>query len=89
MRSAGKKDKLPQSFASYDEAGQFWDTHDSVDYEENLVPVAGASIRLERRHFEVEVDEDVVKALHRLAKARRKNPSCVANDLLRRDLALA
>ena len=88
MRRADRKDELPEAFASYDEAGEFWDTHDSADYQEHLIPVT-ATIRTERRHFEVEVDEDVVKALSRLARNRRTAPSMVANELLRKELALA
>jgi hypothetical protein len=33
------KDKLPETFTSYEEAGDFWDTHDSTDYLEYLIPV--------------------------------------------------
>ena len=88
MKRTDKKDELPETFASYDEAGDFWDTHDSTDYQEHLVPVK-ATIRADHRHFEVEVDEDVLKALARLARSRRKAPSLVANELLRKELALA
>jgi len=88
MQKTNKQDELPETFASYDEAGDFWDKHDSADYQEHLIPVK-ASIRVDRRHFEVEVDEDVVKALTRLGRSRRKAPSLVANELLRKELALA
>ena len=79
---------MPASFATADEAGLFWDTHDSTDYEEFLVPVK-ATARLERRHFEVEVDEDVVKALAQLARSRKTAWGQLANELLRKELALA
>lgn len=87
MQKTAKKNELPEVFASYDEAGEFWDTHDSTDFQEHLVPV-NAAIRVDRRHFEVEVDEDVLKALARLARSRRKAPSFMANELLRKELAL-
>ena len=88
MKRNGKKDELPEAFASADEAGEFWDKHDSADYQEHLIPV-DASIRIERRHFEMEVDDDVAKALARLAKTRRRPAHLVMNELLRKDLALA
>ena len=88
MKRNGKKDELPESFASPEEAGEFWDTHDSADYEEHLIPVK-ARIRVERRHLDIEVDDEVLRALERLARSRRKPASRVVNELLRKELALA
>jgi len=31
---AGKLDPLPDEFASYEEAAEFWDSHDTTDYPE-------------------------------------------------------
>ncbi len=31
-----RRDPLPEHFRSLDEAGEFWDTHDSADYEEHM-----------------------------------------------------
>jgi CopG antitoxin of type II toxin-antitoxin system len=35
-----ERDPLPESFASLEEAGEFWDTHDSTDYEDLMEDVA-------------------------------------------------
>jgi hypothetical protein len=34
-----KRDPLPEEFGSLEEAGEFWDTHDSTDYEEYMKDV--------------------------------------------------
>ncbi len=34
-----KRDPLPDEFPSLEAAGEFWDTHDSGDYEEYMIPV--------------------------------------------------
>lgn len=33
------KDPLPETFATFEEMADFWDTHDVTDYEEFLTPV--------------------------------------------------
>ena len=32
------RDPLPETFATVEEAGEFWDTHSTSDYEEHLEP---------------------------------------------------
>jgi hypothetical protein len=33
------RDEVPREFATLKEAGEFWDVHDSGDYEDLMVPV--------------------------------------------------
>jgi hypothetical protein len=33
------RDSLPETFETYEEIAEFWDTHDVTDYEEYLTPV--------------------------------------------------
>lgn len=40
-----ERDPLPEKFSSLEEAGEFWDTHSSADYEEYM----------EEAHFDVEL----------------------------------
>jgi hypothetical protein len=82
-----KRDEIPENFASEEDAGRFWDTHDSTEYLDHMEPV-DADVRLERRHFEIEVDADVVDALRRRATAEHVAASSLANNLLRRELAV-
>ncbi|MCL0060424.1 BrnA antitoxin family protein [Dehalococcoidia bacterium] len=80
-----KKDQLPEEFSSYEEAGKFWDTHDSTNYLEYMTPVE-VDVRLDRRHFEIDVDEEVIKALEERAISEHISASRLANELLRREL---
>ena len=85
--TSGKKEAIPEEFSSDEEAGKFWDTHDSTDYLEDMAPVE-ADVRLETRHFEIEVDADVVNALRERARMEHVAASRLANDLLRKELAV-
>ena len=79
------RDELPEEFSSHEEAGQFWDTHDSTEYLDQMTPVE-MDARLEARHFEIEVDEDVVALLRQRALSQHLPASKLANDLLRKEL---
>jgi len=63
-------DPLPESFASEQEAGNFWDSHSAADYLEYLEPTED-EIAIENRVFEVRVSEDVFKSL----RNRRNQPT--------------
>ena len=41
-----KRIPLPEHFASLEEAGPFWDTHDRADYEEYVSEAANVWLRL-------------------------------------------
>jgi len=75
-------DPIPDNFASYEEAAKFWDTHDTTDYADSFetVPVHAD---LKRRHFEVEVDEDLIKVLSIQAHERGIAVSRLVNEMLR------
>jgi len=62
-------DPLPDAFASYQEAADFWDTHDTTEYLESFKDVA-VQTELKRRRFEVEVDEALMKGLSAQAQER-------------------
>jgi len=80
-----KKDEIPESFPSYEAAGEFWDSHDSTDYLEHMTPVE-VDARFEQRRFEIEVDEDIITALEKRAQSEDVPASRLANDLLRKQL---
>ena len=81
-------DPLPDEFASEEEAGEFWDTHSLTDYEEFLEPV-NLEVKIERRHFEIEVDEQSFQALRSNAKMQHKPVKDLASEILKRELATA
>ena len=63
---------LPDSFASEEEAGEFWDTHSLADYEEFREP-ADVTFDIQERVFEVRVAEDIFQKL----QARRPSVASI------------
>jgi hypothetical protein len=43
------RDPLPETFDTFEEMAEFWDSHDLTDYEEYLTPV-GANISIHPKH---------------------------------------
>ena len=78
-------DPLPESFATEEEAGEFWDTHSTVDYIEFFEP-CNDTIELEQRVFEVRVAEDMFDRLQKEAKAAHKSVPKVVDQILRKQL---
>ncbi len=86
MRNRNKQvDPLPDQFGSYEEAAEFWDTHSITDYEEFLEPV-DLDVDIQRRHFEIEVDEESFRALRETAKKEQKPVKQLASEILKQRL---
>ncbi len=89
MKSKNKSkkgiDRLPDTFASEEEAGEFWDTHSTSDYEEYLEPVE-MTIDIKRRHFEIEIDRETFFALNAYAKKINKPVKNLASSILKEKL---
>ncbi|MEK7829539.1 MAG: hypothetical protein AAB401_00555, partial [Acidobacteriota bacterium] len=79
-------DPLPESFATEEEAGEFWDSHSTMDYEQFLEP-ADDVIQIKSRVFEVEVAEDVFQRLLREANTVHQSVPKVVDQILRSKLA--
>jgi len=83
-------DRLPDEFASYEEAADFWSEHDTADFpdafEAEEVVVEAEHLR---RHYEVEVAPDVAEELRRRARREGVSTTELVTELLRRQLALA
>ncbi|MBS3933974.1 MAG: hypothetical protein KGZ35_06420 [Truepera sp.] len=75
----------PKQFRDYDEAAEFWDAHDTTDYLDEF-RTADVKGELRERHFEVELEEDVVRALQHKAKEQGLSLSDLASTLLRQKL---
>lgn len=75
-------DPITDEFASYEEAAEFWDTHDTTDYPGSFETV---SVEAEFRHrrYEVEIDEETMKVLNEQAEKRGLPVSNVLSELLR------
>ena len=87
MPNRGKHvDPIPNEFASYDDAAEFWDTHDTTDYPDAFQSVEVEEVALRQRRYEVEIDEDVIVVLREQARQRALPVSRLVSDLLRQHL---
>jgi hypothetical protein len=88
MRSKDKiSDLLPETFATEEEAGEFWDTHSTMDYEEYLEP-GEDEIEIQQCIFEVSVKEDVFQRLQQEARGLHESVSKVVDHILRERLTM-
>ena len=78
-------DPIPEEFASYEEAAEFWDTHDTTDYPGSFETV-GVQSEFRRRRYEVEIDEDLMTQLAELAQRRGIPVSELVSNLLRENI---
>ena len=81
-KKAREVDPIPDEFGSYEEAAEFWDTHDTTDYLDSFetVPVRA---ELKHRRFEVALDEDLMKVLSAQAHERGIAVGRLVNEMLR------
>jgi predicted HicB family RNase H-like nuclease len=79
-------DPLPEEFGSYEEAAEFWDTHDTTDYPESFETVE-VEAEFRRRRYEVEIDEDLVKVLSEQAQKRGVAVSRLVSEMLREKIS--
>ncbi len=68
-RKQKHRDPLPKHFKSIDEAAEFWDTHDSTDYNEYFTKV-DVEVDLKRTHS-VEIDGKLFNKVRAIAKRKR------------------
>jgi predicted phosphatase len=77
---------IPEEFASYEEAAEFWDTHDTTDYPDAF-RTADVETTFRGRYYEIEIEADVAEALHAHARQKGVTVSNLASELLRQQLA--
>ena len=88
MRNKDKiRDPLPETFATEEEAGEFWDTHSTTDYEEYLEP-SEDEIEIQQRIFEVPVEADVFRRLQQEARSLHESVPKVVDHILRERLTM-
>ena len=85
MNKKKQIDPIPEEFASYEAAAEFWDTHDTTDYPDAFRTIEVES-ELRGRHYEIEIEADVVKALRSQARQSGIKLSQLASQLLRQQL---
>jgi len=79
-------DPIPEEFSNYEEASEFWDSHDTTEYLADSRPVKAIS-ELRERHFEIEIEPAVAAVLRKEAKRRGVTPGHLASELLRQRLS--
>ena len=75
-------DPIPEEFASYEEAAEFWDTHDTTDYPDSFETVS-VQTELKHRRFEVEIDADLIPVLSKQAHSRGVKVSRLVSEMIR------
>jgi hypothetical protein len=72
MRAPGNKkrsDTMPAHFQTPEEAGQFWDLHDSADYEKQMI-VAECEIDIQRKTYLIPLDSDLYRKVQSIAREK-------------------
>lgn len=69
VRTENQRDPLPEHFESLEAAAEFWDTHDSGDYEEYMKDVE-CDVEIKRRTFLVALDGELYQKVRVLAEAK-------------------
>ncbi|HWP54623.1 MAG TPA: hypothetical protein VN476_10855 [Pyrinomonadaceae bacterium] len=78
-------DALPDSFESEEAAGEFWDSHSTMDYQEHL-EACDDTVEISERVFEVQVAEDVFKKLQQQAASLHQPLPEIVDQILRKEL---
>lgn len=65
-----QRDPLPAHFKSLEEAAEFWETHDSADYNEYFKDLE-FKVDIKRRTYLISLDEKVDRKVRAIAKKRR------------------
>jgi hypothetical protein len=76
-----KRDPLPESFDSLAEAAEFWDTHDSADYEDIMEDV-DFEVDIKRHIYFVPVAESVFGIVREKARSQGVSTETMVNLLL-------
>ncbi|NOT55562.1 MAG: hypothetical protein HOP18_13245 [Deltaproteobacteria bacterium] len=84
--SKSKKEPIPKHFATLEEAGEFWDTHDLGEYWDQTEEVA-MSFHLKRKRHLLAVEPGLARALYEAATARGVSTETMTNLWLHERLA--
>jgi len=76
-----KRDDLPDAFQSIAEAGAFWESHDSTDYEDMMENV-NFEVDIKRRVYLVPVAGGILEVLRKKAKSQGVSTETLVNVLL-------
>ena len=80
-----KVKSIPEEFKTYEEAAEFWDTHDSTEYADILEEVE-IHVDIQKRHYLIELDNKVAQLLQENALKKDVSPSYLASEILKKQL---
>lgn len=72
------RDPLPEHFSSIEEAGEFWDSHSSADYEEYMRD-AHFDVDLKRNVHEVRITNQLLREVRRIARRQGVSAETLVN----------
>lgn len=73
-----KPTPLPEHFTNPIEAGEFWDTHDSADYEGYLNDVE-CEVEIKQRSYLISLDSDLYRKVSSIAQNRGVSAETLIN----------
>ena len=73
-------------FETYEEAAEWFDTHDMADYEVQLTPIDFECDLRKNRNW-VELDNELAKRVRQLAQQRQISTHTLVNQLLKEKLS--
>ncbi len=85
-KSKKRRDPLPEEFQSLEEAGEFWDTHSSADYEEYMQE-AHFEVDLKRSVKEVRIADHVLREVRKIARRQGITTEILINLWLQEKVA--
>ncbi|HEY6233045.1 MAG TPA: CopG family antitoxin [Pyrinomonadaceae bacterium] len=80
-KNKSKRDPLPEHFETLNEAAEFWDTHDSGDYEEFMKDVS-CEFDLQKRTYLVPVAGELYEKVEKIARRRGLRAETLVNRWL-------
>ncbi len=83
-----QRDLMPESFGSLEEAGEFWDTHSTADYDD-ISREVHFDVDLQRRTFLVPVEGALAKEITTLARREGLELETLVNVWLREKVSAA
>ncbi len=80
-----KIEEIPEEFKTFEAAAEFWDTHDSSNYDDEFEDVE-MEVDIRKRHYLVEIDKEFSWVLHKKAQKHGIPDSVFASKLLQEEL---
>jgi len=84
-KESARKDVLPESFETLEELSDFWDTHSTADYEEDMEPVE-VEVDLSSSKVYCPVAKDLLRQVRRQARQQGVSTETLINLWLQEKL---